>query len=131
MLSSRSRSMATHPIPPSLIATLMPRNPAGSPDHSPSAQADNDRWPHRRAPLGIGGSGEDPTAEPGDLGGEVERRPDPVDVHVPDALVDVPAARPHVLEPGRLESDRFGSPAGHRVHPHLGVALAVELPELV
>src|SRR5664280_3496938 len=50
MLSRRSRSMATHPIPPSLIATLTPGKRTGRPDHNHSAQAVNDSWPNRVAP---------------------------------------------------------------------------------
>ncbi len=50
MLSSRSSSMATQPMPPSLMAIRMPGYRTGRPDHSHSAQADSDIWPNRVAP---------------------------------------------------------------------------------
>ena len=63
--------------------------------------------------------------------GEVHRGPDAVDVHVADAGVDVVAARPHLVEAEGLQAVGLGAAAGHGVHAHLGVALALELPHLV
>ena len=85
---------------------------------------------HRQAELGVAGGGEDPPAEPGDLGGEVERCPDTVDVHVADAGVDVPAPAPHVLEAGRFQASRTRA-AGRppRSSPLVSTA-PVELPQL-
>ena len=59
---------------------------------------------------------------------EVHRRPDPVDVHVAHAGVDVVATRSHLVEAERLEAVGLRAPAGHRVHPDLGVALAPRTP---
>ncbi len=74
---------------------------------------------------------EDATTEPGDHGREVHRGPDPVDVHVANAGIDVVATRSHLVEAERFEAVGLRAPAGHRVHPHLRVALALELPHLV
>ena len=68
MLSSRSSSMATHPMPPSLMAICSSGYRTGNPDHSHSAQAVSDIWPNRVAPswssgpsAGMSGIPEDPT----------------------------------------------------------------------
>ena len=83
------------------------------------------------AELGVGALREDPPAEAGDHRREVERRPHAVDVHVADAGVDVPAPAAHLVEAERLDLDGLRSPARHRVHADLRVAVAVELPHLV
>src|SRR5436853_51888 len=127
-------SMATQPMPPSDMATLRSGWRTGQPDHSHSAQAVSDIWPNRVAPSWRAGhpSGKSAIpAEPGDHGEEVEPGPVPVDVRVADAGVDVPAAPAHLVEPEGLELDRFRPPARDRVHPHLAVEVAVELPDLV
>ncbi len=68
MLSSRSSSMATQPMPPSLMAILRPGNRDGRPDQTHSAQADSDICPNRVAPKatsglssGMSGIPDDPT----------------------------------------------------------------------
>ncbi len=45
--------------------------------------------------------------------------------------LDVVAAGAHLLEAERLELHRLLAPPGDRVHPDLGEALALELPDLV
>ena len=50
MLSKRSISMATHPMPPSDIATLSSGYFTAHADHSHSAQAVSDIWPNSVAP---------------------------------------------------------------------------------
>src|SRR6266568_2506440 len=55
MLSSRSMSMATQPMPPSDMATLRSGYRKAQPDHSHSAQAVSDISPKRVAPSWIGG----------------------------------------------------------------------------
>jgi hypothetical protein len=73
----------------------------------------------------------DRSAESGDLGREVDRCPDPVDVHVLDPLVDVVATGPDLVEPGRLEGPlRLGATDDGAEAGQL-VALAVEQPDLV
>ena len=72
-----------------------------------------------------------PSAEPADHRREVERRPDPADVHVAHACVGVEAARTHLVEPERLDLDGLGASAGDRVLSDLEVPLALELPDLV
>src|SRR5204862_3564641 len=83
------------------------------------------------AEVAIGGLEEDRAAEACDLRREVERRPHAVDVHVPDACVDVVAAGPHLVEAERLECHGLGPAAGDRVHAALRVTPALELPDLV
>ena len=53
MLSSRSSSIATHPMPPSAIATLRPGQRTVHPDHSHSVQACSDSWPNSVAASGM------------------------------------------------------------------------------
>ena len=74
---------------------------------------------------------EDAAAEAGDHGREVQRGPHAVDVHVVYPGIDVVAAGTHLVEAEGLEAVRLGAPSGHRVHAHLGVALALELPDLM
>ena len=74
---------------------------------------------------------EDAAAEARDHGREVHRGPHAVDVHVAHPGLDVVAAGTHLVEAERLQAVRLGAPSGHRVHAHLGVALALELPDLV
>ena len=74
---------------------------------------------------------EDPATETGDLGREIHRRPDAAEVHIAHARLDVIAARAHLLEAERLQLDRLGPAAGDRIHPDLGEALALELPDLM
>ena len=85
----------------------------------------------REPELGVGAAREHRAAEAGDLAREVDGRPHPVDVHVPDARVDVVATEPHVLEAGRLHAPVLFGPADHGVQPDLEVDLPVELPDLV
>ena len=59
-----------------------------------------------QAEVAVCGVEEDPAAEPGDHGREVHRRPDPVDVHVAHAGVDVVATR--------AASGRSGTAPGRR-----------------
>ena len=88
--------------------------------------------PHTgQAQLTVVGVEEDPATEPGDHGREVHRRPDPVDVHVVHAGVHVVTARTHLVEAERLEAVGLRTATGHRVHPDLGVAPALELPHLM
>ncbi len=53
MLSSRSISMATQPMPPSAIATRSPGNRTVQPDQSHSVQACSESWPKTVATRGI------------------------------------------------------------------------------
>ena len=98
--------------------------------HSSYSQSFHARM-HAEPELAVGRVEEHAAAEPGDLRREVHRRPDAVDVHVAHAGVDVVAAGAHLVEAERLELHRFRAPAGDRVHADLGVALALELPDLV
>src|SRR5690348_8167848 len=56
MLSSRSTSIATQPIPPSDIATFRFGKRTAYPDQSHSAHALNDIWPNIVAPSWIDGA---------------------------------------------------------------------------
>ena len=85
----------------------------------------------RLAQLGVGGVVEEAAAEARDLRREVERGPHAVDVHVADAGLDVKAARPHLVEPERLELHSVGPATRHGVHADLGEGLAVEGPHLM
>ena len=55
MLSSRSSSMATHPMPPSLMAMRTSGKRTGRPDQSHSAHAVSDIWPKSVAPRATSG----------------------------------------------------------------------------
>jgi hypothetical protein len=81
--------------------------------------------------LAVGGPEEHPPAESADLGREVDRRPDPAEVHVLDSGVDVVAAGPHLLETERLHRDRLRTATGDRIHADLAVLLSLEVPYLV
>src|SRR5438270_10833 len=111
MVSRRSMSIGTHPMPPSDIATF--------------------NSGYGTAQLGVGALREHTAAEAGDHRREVERRPHAVDVHVVDAGVDVPAAAAHLVEAEGLDLHRLRPATGDGVHAHLAVDLAVELPDLV
>ncbi len=84
-----------------------------------------------QAELGIGALREHPAAESRDHRREAQRCPHPVDVHVGDPSLDVPAPPPHLLEAEGLETVGVRAASGHRVHPDLGEPAAVELPHLV
>ena len=53
MLSSRSSSIATQPMPPSAIATLSSGKRTVQPDHSHSVHACSDSWPNSVATSGM------------------------------------------------------------------------------
>ena len=73
----------------------------------------------------------DPAREPGDHGRKIERSPHPVDVHVLDTGIDVPATGPHLLEAVRLGRDGLGPTSRDGIGTGLGVAIPVELPDFV
>ncbi len=98
---------------PGLVQPVVPRADAGHPE------------------IAVFCHEEDPPAEAGDLGREVDRGPDAVQVHVADSSVDVVATRPHLVETEGLEAESLGPPAGDRVHAHLRVVVPFELPDLV
>ncbi len=64
------------------------------------------------------------------VGREVHRREHAVDVHVTDALVDVPAARADLAEPGRLDAVLVRRPASHRVQADVRRLLPLEHPRV-
>lgn len=61
---------------------------------------------------------------------EVQRRVYPVEIHVFDALVNVPSATPHLVEPGRFETVLGHRPADHGVEADVGQRLSVIHPGL-
>jgi hypothetical protein len=61
---------------------------------------------------------------------EVERAEHAVDVHVPDALVDVVATGPHLGEGQRVDAVLLGHPAGYGVEADVGQRRALEHPHL-
>jgi hypothetical protein len=61
---------------------------------------------------------------------EAHRRPDAVDVHVLDPVVDIPRAAAHVLEPGGLEAVLLAGPAGHGVEADVREDLVEPQPRL-
>jgi hypothetical protein len=75
------------------------------------------------------GRREQPAREPGERR-EAHRPEDPAGVHVLDPLVDVPAARAHLLEGGRLDAVLLLGPAGHGVEPDVGDHGPVEGPHV-
>ena len=84
----------------------------------------------RQAELGVLAAGEHGAGEPGEQRGEVERRLDAADVHVPDALVDVPAAAAHLVEAGRLHAPLVLGSTHDGVEAHVGVVVALVEPHL-
>jgi hypothetical protein len=85
----------------------------------------------RGAELTVGGAKEHAPAKPGDLRRKVHRRPDTVEIHVPHPGIDIEAPRTHLFESKRLERHGFRPSAGYGVHSYLGVASALELPDLM
>ena len=61
---------------------------------------------------------------------EVQRRVDPVEVHVVDSGRDVPGAAAHLVEAGRVEAVLVDRAADHGVEPDVGQQLAVVEPHL-
>jgi hypothetical protein len=51
---------------------------------------------------------------------EVQRRVHTVEVHILDALVDIPCAAPHFVEPGGLEAELRHGSSDDRVEAHVG-----------
>ena len=61
---------------------------------------------------------------------EAQRRVDAVEIHVAQAVLDVPRAAAHVFEASRIEAVLVDRAAGDRVEPDVGHHLAVEEPRL-
>ncbi len=83
-----------------------------------------------QAEFGILGAVEHRPAESRDERGEAERRPHPVQVHIRHTGVDVVAARPHLLEAGRIHAPFLARSADDRVEADVRVPAVLVEPEL-
>ena len=83
------------------------------------------------AELGVVELREEGAAEARDPGREIHRRPHAVDVHVLDAVLDLVAARSHLIEARRLDPVVFLGSPGDRHEAHLEVRRVVDRPDFV
>ena len=70
-------------------------------------------------------------AKSGDHRRKVHRRPDTVDIHVANALIDIPASFSHITEFGWLQILHALASASDGVHADLRKPLAFKFPNLV
>ena len=68
--------------------------------------------------------------EPRDQRREIQRRPDPGQVHVSDPGLDVPAAAAHLVEAGGLHAPLLARAPDHRVEPDVGIVAVLVTPYL-
>ena len=84
------------------------------------------------AEFGVGAGGVHAPAEPGDLTGKADRRPDAGEIHVVDTSLRIPTPRTHLVEAHRLHRRPRGAVAPHHcVESDLWIGDAVEDPDLV
>ena len=85
----------------------------------------------RHAQFAILGFGKERASKARHAGRKIHRGPDPPDVHVLDAVVDLPAARANFIEPGGFDSVILARTPRNTHEPHLEIRLALEFPDFV